>query len=231
MAMFRINVKKRARILSKAEFKRMLKVASITREAIRNQLILCLSYALGLRVTELANITIRDIMFSSGRLKSELTLRADITKNAHVRTVPMSSKLLLEHLERYLAYRVENNIGVLPVPSGEFRELSPDMPVIFSNRGGGFVLATKKRVLKSGVTESYRCSDALEQLFRDLYKSGGYTGASSHSGRRSYATHLIQGGAEIEDVSALLGHGSVDFTLPYLEPSKESLRKAFEVAL
>lgn len=35
----------------------------------------------------------------------------------------------------------------------------------------------------------------------------------------------------IEDVSALLGHGCVDFTLPYLEPSKESLRKAFEVAL
>lgn len=94
-----------------------------------------------------------------------------------------------------------------------------------------FLPATKKRVLQSGEQEEYKASDALEQLFRDLYQKGCYKGASSHSGRRSYATHLIQGGAEIKDVSHLLGHDSVDFALPYLEPSKENLRKAFEVAL
>lgn len=207
MAMFRIKVKKkRARILRKAEFKRMLKVASITREALRNQLILCFSHALGLRVTELGALTIRDIMHPSGRLKDEVTLRSSITKNAHTRTVPMSSTLLLEHLEKYLAYRIKNNIGVIPQPTEEFRGLSPDLAVVFSNRGGPFAMARKKRTLESGEQEEYLACDALEQLFRDLYKMGGMKGASSHSGRRSYATRLVENGVSIEDVSKLLGH-------------------------
>jgi len=231
MAMFRINVKKRARILTRAEFRRMLKVVSITREAQRNQLLLCFSFACGLRVTELASITIRDIMHPSGRLKSELTLRGDITKNARVRTVPMSSNTLLHHLELYLQYRLDNRIGMLPAETVEFRGLSPDLPVIFSNRGAPFAFARKKRTLQDGTEEEYPACDALEQLFRNLYLSGGYKGASSHSGRRSFATSLIQQGAEIEDVSRLLGHADVDFTLPYLEPSKEEIRRAFEIAL
>lgn len=231
MAKFRVNVKKRARILTRAEFKRMLKVASITREATRNQAILCLSFACGLRVTELASITIRDIMHPSGKLKSELTLRADITKNAHVRTVPMSSKTLIDHLDLYLQYRIENRIGVLPVASEDFRGLSPDLPVVFSNRGGPFALARKKRVLETCEEEEYKACDALEQLFRTLYKTGGYRGASSHSGRRSFATSLIQQGVEIEDVSRLLGHSDLDFTRPYLETSKGNVQAAFESAL
>ncbi len=231
MAMFRVQAKKRARILSKAEFKRMLKVATVTREAVRNQVLLCLSYALGLRVTELGSITIRDIMHPSGRLKHELTLRADITKNAHTRTVPMSSPMLLEHLERYLAHRIENDIGVIPKETKEFRGLSPDLPVVFSNRGGGFAMARKKRVLESGEREEYLACDTLEGVFRELYKKGGMRGASSHSGRRSYASRLMETGADIEDVSRLLGHGSVDFSRPYLQPSKASIRRAFELAL
>lgn len=185
MAMFRIKVKKRARILSKSEFRRMLKVATITREALRNQLLLCFSHACGLRVTELGALTIRDIMHPSGRLKDEVTLRSSITKNAHTRTVPMSSTLLLEHLEKYLAHRIKNSIGVMPKSTDKFRGLSPDLPVIFSGRGSGFAMARKVRVLESGETEIYLAADALEQLFRDLYAKGGMRGASSHSGRRS----------------------------------------------
>lgn len=230
MAMFRINVKKRARILTKAEFKRMLKVATVTREAVRNQLLLCFSFACGLRVTELASITIRDIMLSSGRFKHELTLRSTYTKNARTRTVPMSSATLVEHLEAYLVYRIENGIGTSGNPA-EFRGLQPDMSVIFSNRGGGFAMARKKRVLESGEEEEYLACDSLEQLFRDLYASGGYKGASSHSGRRSFATRLVESGVDIEDVSQLLGHQHLDFTRIYVMPSQEAIREAFEAAL
>ena len=173
MAMFRINVKKRARILTRAEFKRVLKVCTITREPLRNQLSMCLSHALGLRVTELATVTIRDVMHASGRIRAELTMRAEITKNARVRQLPLSNELLLHHLELYLAYRIEQDIGVLPAKSEDFRGLSPDLPVIFSSRGGGFALATKKRVLETGAYMEYKACDALEQLFRYLYKISG----------------------------------------------------------
>ena len=184
MAMFRINVKKRARILTRAEFKRVLKVCTITREPLRNQLIMCLSHALGLRVTEL-----------------------------------------------YLVYRIENDIGVLPATTEDFRGLSPDLQLIFSSRGGGFALATKKRVLLSGANEEYKACDALEQLFRHLYKISGMKSASSHSGRRSYASRLVESGVDIEDVSRLLGHTDLDYTLIYVSPSKVAVREAFEAAL
>lgn len=161
MAMFRINAKKRARILTRAEFKRMLKVVTVTRDVERNQLLLCFSHACGLRCTELASITIRDILQPSGLLKSELTLRAEITKNARVRTVPMPEGLLTKHIEIYLVHRIENNIGVIPKKTEAFRGLSPDLPVIFSGRGSGFAMARKVRVLESGVTEVYAAADAL----------------------------------------------------------------------
>lgn len=231
MAMFRINVKKRARILTRAEFKRVLKVCTITREPLRNQLIMCLSHALGLRVTELAKVTIRDLMHTSGRIRAELTMRAEITKNSRVRNLPLSNELMLHHLELYLAYRIENDIGVLPATTEDFRGLSPDLPLIFSSRGGGFALATKKRVLLSGANEEYKASDALEQLFRHLYKISGMKGASSHSGRRSYASRLVESGVDIEDVSKLLGHSDLDYTLIYVTPSKAVVREAFELAL
>lgn len=229
MAMFRINVKKRARILTKAEFKRMLKVCNATRDPIRNQLILCLSHACGLRCTELASVTIRDIMLIGGTLK-HVTLRSSYTKNAHTRTVPLPNGTLERHLELYLAYRVERSVGTSGDP-GEFRGLLPNLPVIFSGRGSGFALAAKKRILESGVHEVYLACDAMEQLFRDLYSKGGYKGASSHSGQRSYATRLVEGGVDIEDVSQLLGHTHLDFTRIYVEPSKASIRSAFEAAL
>jgi len=131
----------------------------------------------------------------------------------------------------YLAFRIKNDIGMLPEATEEFRGLSPDLPLLFSNRGGGFALVRKKRVLESGEQEEYQACDALEQTFRHLYKISGMKGASSHSGRRTFATRLIESGVDIEDVSHLLGHTSVDFTLPYLETSKVSLRSAFNVAL
>lgn len=231
MAMFRINVKKRARILTKPEFRRVLKVCAITREAIRNQLIMCLSHACGLRVTELALITIRDVMFASGRLRDELSMRPLITKNNVARTLPMTNELLVHHLELYLSYRIKNDIGMLPVTTEEFRGLSPDLPLLFSNRGGGFALARKKRVLETGEQEEYQACDALEQTFRHLYKISGMKGASSHSGRRTFASRLVEGGVPIEDVSHLLGHASIDFTYPYLETKPENIRAAFQLAL
>jgi integrase/recombinase XerC len=126
---------------------------------------------------------------------------------------------------------MEDDIGVLPAITEDFRGLSPDLPLIFSSRGGGFALSTKKRVLLSGANEEYKASDALEQLFRHLYKISGMKGASSHSGRRSYASRLVESGVDIEDVSRLLGHTDLDCTLIYVSPSKAAIRDAYTLSL
>lgn len=58
-----------------------------------------------------------------------------------------------------------------------------------------------------------------------LYRDAGVAG-SSHSGRRSFATMLIEGGADIYSVKELLGHSSIATTLVYLTASPERLKNS-----
>ncbi|WP_279608261.1 tyrosine-type recombinase/integrase [Burkholderia gladioli] len=50
---------------------------------------------------------------------------------------------------------------------------------------------------------------------------------SSHSGRRSFASNLIEQGHDIETVQQLLGHAELDHVLPYLAVSDKKLRQMF----
>lgn len=220
----------RARILTSAEIKHAIRCAELTRDPERNTLLIFITHACGLRVTECACFPLKAILYPSGRIREELTLDGSYTKYNRTRTVPLSSRRLLSALDAYLDYRVREGVGVI---AGEtaFRGLSPDLPLIFSGRGSRFALAQKRRVLKGGVVEVYAASDALERVFARLYADAGLHGATSHSGRRTYATRLMQSGAEIGTISHLLGHESVEYTYPYLEPSEDAIRHAFEVAL
>ena len=202
MAMFRHSAQKRARILSKSEFRHTLRVASATADPERNQLLLCLSHALAMRVTEMARITVADVLMPSGRIRDEIALRSEITKGCRPRTLPMSSKRLLKHLEANLDYRINKGIGT-NLGSHDYRGLYPHQPLSFSNRGGGFSLVLKRRRLSSGVIEEYWAADGLEQWFRTFYPRAGLRGATSHSGRRGLSTHLLEDGADIEDVQVL----------------------------
>ena len=49
--------------------------------------------------------------------------------------------------------------------------------------------------------------------------------ASSHSGRRSFATHLIQNGADIYTVKEMMGHTSIATTQEYFTTSPERMKK------
>jgi integrase/recombinase XerD len=64
-----------------------------------------------------------------------------------------------------------------------------------------------------------------------LYKDAGIMGGSSHSGRRTMASRLLEQGHSIEALQLMLGHSEMDHVDPYLQISKEKLRRAFAEAL
>ncbi|WP_290906085.1 tyrosine-type recombinase/integrase [Aquabacterium sp.] len=63
-----------------------------------------------------------------------------------------------------------------------------------------------------------------------FYKAAGLWDCSSHSGRRTFATRLVEQGHDLEVVQRLLGHADLDHTDPYLEPSPTTIEGMFTFA-
>ncbi len=87
---------KQARVLTDAEFKRLLAVVAQSRHAGRNRLVLMLSHLAGLRVGEIAALAVRDVIDSECKVREQLRLRAEITKGGHARVIFLNDKLRRE---------------------------------------------------------------------------------------------------------------------------------------
>lgn len=55
--------------------------------------------------------------------------------------------------------------------------------------------------------------------------------ASSHSGRRTFASRLVAAGLSVEDLQLLMGHSKLDHLEPYLEVNQDTLREMFSGVL
>lgn len=74
-------------------------------------------------------------------------------------------------------------------------------------------------------------ANTLQKWFRALYDKAGIHGASSHSGRRTFITRLIEQGADIKAVSRLAGHANIVTTAIYVEDNPERLKRISSLAL
>jgi len=73
-------------------------------------------------------------------------------------------------------------------------------------------------------------ANTLTQHFLNMYKLAGIDGASSHSGRRTFATALSSRGTSIRVLMKILGHRNISTTIGYVDASDDMLRKAVELA-
>ena len=73
-------------------------------------------------------------------------------------------------------------------------------------------------------------ANSMAQTFALIYEGAGLEGASSHSGRRTFLTHLANQGIAIHLLKTLAGHRSISTTAAYLYSSPNLLKAAVELA-
>jgi integrase/recombinase XerD len=94
-----------------------------------------------------------------------------------------------------------------------------------------FAMNTERRINGAGEQVDYAACDSLKPTSRKFYRDAGVRGASSHSGRRSFASSLVEQGHDIETVQQLLAHAEFDHVLRYLAVSDRKLRRRFSDVL
>jgi len=216
-----------ASTLQPGQIRHLLRVTAATsRHPERDCLVLLLGITAGMRVTEIAQLEVQDLLFPSGALRGEISLRAAITKGCRQRCVYFSHAKVIEALDRYLDYRVALHLRTTEEP-GRYRGLEPTSMLILTHKGYKFHLNTKRRVSYAGERVDYLACDSLQSHITKLYRDAGIRGGSSHSGRRTMASRLIAQGHSVETVQQLLGHAELDHVRPYLQVSPKRLEEMF----
>jgi integrase/recombinase XerD len=186
-----------AKTLNETEIAQVLDYVSKRRYGVRDRALLLTSHLSGMRVGEIASLTIKHVLDAKGNIRNEIRLTAEQTKGKHPRTVFVSKKLK-EELSRYL-------------------------PMIRTDDGERTLFPTQK-CPRRGFT-----ANTMTQHFLTLYRACGLEGASSHSGRRTYATAIASQGVGLRVLMRLMGHRNVSTTAVYIDANDNMLRNAVEL--
>lgn len=175
--------------LSEDEMERLLEVPDTSQETgLRDRALLELMYAAGLRVSEAANLGVRDVDIDE-------QIVTCIGKGNKERKIPIG-RSAAKWLDEYLSVR---------------RSSETESVRLFVSPGG---------------KEMNR--QTIFRLVKEYSEKAGLEGVSPHTLRHSFATHLIQRGADSRSVQAMLGHADISTTQIYTHITDNHLRNAYK---
>jgi integrase/recombinase XerD len=187
------------KILSGADLEKMLAIAAEDRSpgGLRLTLIVEMLYGGGLRVSELAGMTLAAVRAPAQFIR--------VTGKGNKERLSPLSPAAREALDAYLQVREKF------VP-----EHDKNNRYLFASRAeGGFL--TRRR---------------FHQLLKGLAIKAGLDPAkvSPHVLRHAFATHLVEGGADLRSVQTLLGHADIATTQIYTHVARDHLTKVVTAA-
>lgn len=177
--------------------------ASLSRvNALRDVALLELLYSTGGRVSEIIGINVGDLakVESDNEVIQTIKLRG---KGSKERVVPIG-RFALVALDNYLI-RLRPALAV---------HAKSDFGALFLNSRGGRISRQSAWTIVSEAAKSCGLENKV----------------SPHALRHSYATHLLDGGADIRVVQELLGHSSVTTTQIYTLVTIDRLRQSYASA-
>ncbi|MFL6173026.1 MAG: site-specific tyrosine recombinase XerD [Marmoricola sp.] len=175
-----------------------------TQLSLRDRALLELLYGTGARISEAVGLDVDDISFAAAGSGSDVPSGTVLLrgKGSKERLVPLG-RFAREALEAYLT-RARPDL----VSGGA------GTPALFLNARGG-------RLSRQS---------AWTVIVRSAQRAGVDAEVSPHTMRHSYATHLLEGGADVRVVQELLGHASVTTTQVYTLVTVDSLREVYAAA-
>jgi integrase/recombinase XerD len=187
-----MSLAKQAKILSPQELEILLADAATSRNPTRDRLMILLSFKAGLRACEIANLSWSMVTDASGNVAETIALTDAASKTVRNRNMRRSSG-------------GGRNIPTHPMLKAALEVMRDDPPRRFARPD--WPRPTDPVV----PSEQGRFSPiAIAVWFHLRFKKLNLSGASSHSGRRTFITSsalaIIRAGGSLRDVQDLYGH-------------------------
>ena len=166
----------------------------------RNRVILELLWATGMRISELSNLNFGDLNLDENEIRV-------FGKGAKERIV-----LVSDRAKGYLVQYI-NSARKLIAPEYNTNEINDDTTLFINNTGYRLQNKTVRKVI----------NEIVEKI--ELPKK-----VTPHVFRHSFATKLIENGADLRVVQELLGHAGISNTQIYTHISMKHMKDVYEAA-
>ena len=166
----------------------------------RNRTILELLWATGMRISELSGLNFGDLNLEH----NEIRVFGKGSKERIILVTDRAKNFLIRYIESARSLIPKD----FPVP-----DTSEESPVFINNTGYRLQTRTIRNVI----------NDVVEKI--NLPKH-----VTPHVFRHSFATHLIENGADLRIVQELLGHASISNTQIYTHVSSRHLKEVYNEA-